>query len=178
MSTRGTLGLLALLCVLATYIVVIELPTLRRPPRPADVPDAPPLLTTPDGAVARVDLEEADGLLTAIRHDGAWVDAAGRPWRSDAVSDLLETLATLRPIMVVDADPGTPDDYGLGHAARHLRVTGTDGRLLLALVVGDRNPAWTGLYARLTGRPEVVLVGGVLRWEIEKVRDTAPGAKP
>jgi len=36
--------------------------------------------------------------------------------------------------------------------------------------IGNRNPAWTGSYARRAGRAEVLLVGAVLRWELDKLR--------
>jgi hypothetical protein len=76
--------------------------------------------------------------------------------------------------MVVDPAPAAPADYGLGDRARHVRVMAADGSAILTLELGDRNPAWTALYARVGSRSEVVLLGGVLRWELEKVGDTAP----
>jgi hypothetical protein len=77
--------------------------------------------------------------------------------------------------MVVDAEPVDEAGYGLGASAQRLLVTGADGRPLLALEVGERNPAWTGLYVRRKGEREVVMVGALLRWELEKLRDAAPG---
>ncbi len=174
MSTRGTVMLVAILTVLAGYLWVVELPALRRPPRPRDVPDAPPLLTVPPASVARIDFEEEGTRLTAMRREGGWADGEGRAWSGTAVSDLIDTLGTLRPLMVVDPNPTALADYGLGQPARRVRVTAADGTPVLTLEIGDRNPAWTALYARLGSRPEVVLLGGILRWELEKVRDTAP----
>ena len=75
--------------------------------------------------------------------------------------------------MVVDADPAEPSDYGLGPDTPRLRVMAA-GKELLSLEIGERNPAWTGLYARLAGQREVILVGAVLHWELEKLRDAAP----
>src|SRR3989442_1562213 len=75
-------------------------------------------------------------------------------------------------------DPATPGDYGLGPGGRRLGLAAADGRPLLALELGERNPAWTGLYARRAGEPAVLLVGGVLAWELEKVRQAAPGGNP
>ena len=178
MSPRGTVLLVALLAVLAGYLYVVELSALRRPPIPKDVPDGPPLLRVPPASVARVDLETDGVALTAVRTATGWADPEGRPWGGEAISDLVETLAGLRPLMVVDPDPGAPADYGLTRPAGRLQLTALDGRTVLALDIGDRNPAWTGLYARLGGRAEVVLVGGVLRWELDKVRKAAPRSEP
>ncbi len=75
-------------------------------------------------------------------------------------------------------NPATPGDYGLGPGGPRLELAAADGRPLLALELGERNPAWTGLYARRTGEPAVLLVGGVLAWELEKLRQAAPGGNP
>jgi hypothetical protein len=45
-----------------------------------------------------------------------------------------------------------------------------DTETLLALEVGATNPARTGVYVRRIGEPAVLLVGALLRWEIEKLR--------
>jgi len=177
-SARGTALLVTLLAALVAYLWAVELPILRPTPPRHGLPDAAPLLSVPAATVARLDIERDGRQLTAVRRDGGWADPEGRPWRSGAVSDLLETLSDLRPVMVVDPHPQAPADYGLDHAAQRLRLTAVDGRTVLALELGDRNPAWTDLYARLAGRPEVVLLGGVLRWELGKVFDTAPGPEP
>lgn len=171
MTGRGTLLLVGVLLGLLGYLWMAEV----RPRRPAaPVSGPPPLLIVPPAMVAQVEVETHGVHLTAVRHDGTWGDADGRPWRADAVSDLVATLETLRPVMVVDLDPKEPGDYGLGPEAEHVRIIGTDGQPLLALEVGDRNPSWTGLYARRAGQPEVILVGAVLRWELEKLRGAAP----
>jgi hypothetical protein len=177
MTPRGTLVLVVILAALTGYLWLAEVR-----PRAGIVAPAPgghareelPLLAVPPGRVARVELEQGETLLTALRRDGEWADARGRPWRANVVSDLVETLGALRPVMVVDPDPERPADYGLGPEASRLRLVGADGEELLVLEVGERNPAWTGLYARRAGRREVMLVGAVLRWELEKLRSASP----
>jgi hypothetical protein len=145
----------------------------RGHPPPA-APEAAPLLTVPPAAVARVELEDGGRRLTAVRGEGGWADANGRTWRAGAVSDLVDALGTLRPLMVVDPDPQAPADYGLGPDTPRLRVLGLDGRPVLSLELGEPNPAGTAVYARVAGRPEVVLIGGLLRWELAKLSAAAP----
>jgi hypothetical protein len=176
LTGRGTALLLAVLAALVGYLWLFELRP-RPAPHPAEA-DAPPLLAVPPAAVARVELEEHGRRLTAVRGGDGWTDPSGRPWRSAAVSDLVDTLGSLRPVMVIDARPADPADYGLGTAASRLEVSAGDGPPVLALELGERNPAWTGIYARRAGRPEVVLIGGVLTWELEKVRGAAPATEP
>jgi hypothetical protein len=171
-SGRGTAVLLGVLAALAGYLWLVELPT-HRVERPSEEAAGAPLLSARD-EVGRVELEAAGERLAAVRVGGRWTDPHGRPWRGDAVGALVASLAVLRPIMVIDPAPREPAEYGLGPDAARLELRAADGRSLLRLEIGERNPAWTGLYARLGDRPEVVLVGAQLRWEIEKVREAAP----
>jgi len=173
---RDTALLLAVLAALVGYLWLFEIRP-RQVAGPAE-PEAPPLLAVPPTAVARVELEEHGRRLTAVRGGAGWTDPSGRPWRASAVSDLVDTLGALRPVMVVDPQPKEPADYGFGTAARRLEVSASDGRSVLALELGERNPAWTGIYARRAGRPEVMLIGGVLGWELEKLRGAAPVPEP
>lgn len=172
MTGRGTALLVAVLLGLVGYLWLVEARHTRRPPASAE---PPPLLADGAGAAARIELYAGDARVTALRRDGGWVDGDGRPWSGTVVGDLVETLAALRPVMVIDADPEDDSAYGLGPAAQRLQVSAADGRPLLTLEVGERNPAWTALYARRAGERQVFLVGAVLRWELEKLRDAAPG---
>ena len=172
MTTRGTVALLAILAALLGYLWLFEVGVPRTSAAPTDTE---PLLPVPSAAVGRVELAEPGRRLTAIRSASGWKDGGGRPWRDDAVSDLVETLRSLRPVMVVDPHPAVPGDYGFAEDARRLEIAADDGRPVLALEIGERNPAWTALYVRRAGRPEVLLVGGVLNWELQKLHDAAPG---
>jgi hypothetical protein len=170
MTTRGTLLLVLVLTGLAGYLWLVEAQPRRTP-----APPPTPLLGVPVDAVARVELAEPPRPLVAQRApDGTWTDAGGRRWPDDAVSELVRTLARLAPVMTVDPDPREPADYGLGAGAPRLSLQAADGRPLLALDLGERNPASTGLYVRRAGEPTVLLVGAVLEWELEKVRNAAP----
>ena len=118
MTVRGTALLVGILAALLAYLWLGEIRPRSGPARAK----VPALLAVPPTDVARIDLEEHGRRLVAIRRDGKWVDAQGRPWRGDAVGDLLDTLGTLSPIMVVDPDPAEPSDYGLEPDTPRLRV--------------------------------------------------------
>jgi hypothetical protein len=45
---------------------------------------------------------------------------------------------------------------------------------VLVLEIGERNPAGTGIYARRDGRSEVMLLGGILTWDLGKLRGADP----
>jgi len=169
-TVRGTGALVALLTALGGYLVLVERPHASVRPAPPM-----PLLAEPVSAVARVELADNERRIALLRHGDAWADADGRA--CDGAGDVIDALRALRPLSVVDAAPRAPDDYGLGAGARHLRLVATDGRPLLELDVGDRNPAWTALYVRRAGAPEVLLVGAQLAWELDKLDNATVNAR-
>jgi hypothetical protein len=173
-TVRGTALLVFAFAGLAGYLWLGELRPRAHWRGQREATAGTPLLRVPPAKVTRVDLEERDARLTALRRDARWVDPRGHVWESEAVSDLLDTLAGLPEIMVVDPAPEEPSDYGLGPDAPRLRLIGADGKDVLSLEIGERNPAWTGIYARVGGRREVVLLGAVLHWELEKLHEAAP----
>jgi len=165
-TVRGTLGLLAALAVLVLYLVAVDAPPA--PPRP---PEAP-LLAVPAADATTVDLTWPDAHLHAVRRDGAWHadDPAVLP--AGMVDDLLAALATIRPIDTLTASATDATDYGFGSGGTTLVVSTRDAPVL-RLQVGDRNPAWTGIYVRRTGSMDVLLVGALLHWELEKLHTMA-----
>ena len=167
MTARGTTFLLAALAVLLAWLW-LERPV---PTRPSTVPS---FLTVGPDAVARLDLTERGRRLTALRRDGDWVDETGQRWTDDAPVSLVATLGSIGPLMIVATDPADPSEYGLGADAGRLELHATDGATLLALDIGLRNPSTTGIYARRAGQRDVLLVGAILAWELDKLRAAAP----
>lgn len=156
MTVRGTAGLAVLLALLASYLVATREPA----PRPEGAPAS--LLGTTADAAQRLELSGGgrDEVL-AERHADTWA-----PVQAD---DVIVALATLRPLDVVADAPADPAAYGFGSGATRLRVLG-DTSVLLDLEIGTPNPAGTAVYVRRFGQPSVLLVGAVLRWEVEKLR--------
>jgi hypothetical protein len=172
LTGRTTLVLLGVMTVLVAYVWLVELRPRQR--ESVAAPPEPALLPVPPDAVARIDFQEGGRVVTAVRSGGRWTDGTGRPWRDDAVADLVGTLGSLRPVMIVDEAPREPAEYGLGPGAPRLAVATAGGRSVLALEIGEANPAGTGIYARRDGAPEVMLLGGILTWELDKLRNGDP----
>lgn len=63
---------------------------------------------------------------------------------------------------------GDDEDGGKG-GGRGSGAEGGEAAGSLMLLVGDRNPAWTGVYARVPPADRVVLIGSVLSWELDKL---------
>jgi uncharacterized protein DUF4340 len=148
-TVRGTVALAAVLAVLAGYLVLT-----RAPDMPAE--DDEPRLTAVLDHPTAVEIVEA-----------------GRTVRVESgFDDLVAGLASLQILGVIDPDPSDPSLYGFGADAVQLRVlSGTEQ--LVGIEIGAMNPAETGLYVRRFGNPRVLLVGALLRWELEKVRRVA-----
>lgn len=161
MTTRVTLALAGVLAALVAYLL------LTRPP------DAPvrggPMLTPPLDAATSVEIERDGGTTRFVRRDGAWTPPG--------VADLVDALASLEVLDVVDAAPADASAYGLGADALRLRVRSDDAELL-AIEIGATNPADTAVYVRRIGTTPVLLVGALLRWELEKLQRVVSTTSP
>jgi hypothetical protein len=154
MTIRGTLILAAILLVLAGYLAAT-----RQPPGQTD-DGAERLVPSLDRATT-IEFEHGARTARLVRDD--------RTWGAARASDVLAGIQSLRVLTVIDPSPADAALYGFGADAVRLRVlAGTD--VLLALEIGSMNPAETGVYVRRIGEPPVLLVGALLRWELEKLR--------
>jgi len=162
--------LVAFFAALLVYVLETGKPGARAPEAPSGA--LPPLLASA-AAPARLEISTARQQIIAAATPEGWrlTPEAGAAEEVDA---LLAALRSLRPLLTVDPSPQDPGDYGLGAAADRLRLLDDGGTELLDLEIGARNPSWTGVYVRRQGSPEVLLVGGVLRWELSKVLGNAP----
>jgi hypothetical protein len=111
------------------------------PERPLPTVEGTPLLDVSADRVARLEWERGPERLTLVHTPAGWYDAAGHRWPGDVVDVAIDALVSLRPRSVVEGEHVNMDEY-----------------------------AWTGNYARRDGRDEVLLVGSLLRWELDKLR--------
>jgi hypothetical protein len=168
MTMRGTIALLVVALALVAVVGMERAPIV--PTRPLPQPEGPPLLSAPIVTAARLEWKRGRDRLTLVRTPAGWSDAAGHPWPADVVEVALDALASLHPRTVVAGEADDLAQFGLAPAAERLRVLDGAGNVLLDIEIGSRNPAWTGSYARRAGHPDVLLVGAVLRWELDKLR--------
>ena len=150
---------LAYLVVAAVLVSVYFATAPPPPPSPAAaVPKAsgPP----PAGpAIDSVHLEAGSRSLRARRDEAQWVvlEPAGARVPSDLISALVSA------VLETPAEPVTTDadrlaDFGLD--SPWARVTfGRPGAPPVTLSLGSSNPAETGVYGRLEGSDQVVLIG-------------------
>jgi len=190
-TARGTMFLWGVAAALAAYLW-LTLPPPRRAAESEPAADTgPPLLDFEPADVTSLVVTGAEGTLALRREGSAWRDDRGFPSPSPGlIETVLETLAGTRAIAGIEEAPANPGDYGLDPPQRSITVAvaetpgagaggGSDPRSgeaprSLMLLVGDRNPAWTGVYARVPPAERVVLIGSVLRWELDKLLGAAP----
>jgi hypothetical protein len=151
-TVRGTVGLAVVLAMLIAYLRLTA-------PAPGPVADTATRLTPPLDAATHIVVDGGGRKIEITRNEGRW-NAPGAP-------DFLAALASLQVLAVID--DAEPESYGFAPDATHLRVD--DGaKALVEIEVGAMNPAETGLYVRRVGQRPVLLVGALLRWELEKLR--------
>lgn len=161
MSLRGTLVLAAIFAALVSYLVATR-------PGGAPAPEHP-MLTPPLDAATAVVIDRDGETTRLVRRAGTWTPPGA--------ADLVQALASLEVLDVIDDAPADPAAYGLGADAPRLRVL-SDSRELVALEIGAANPTDTGMYVRRIGSDSVLLVGALLRWELEKLRRVVSTTSP
>jgi hypothetical protein len=175
MTVRGTIFLVALAAAMVAVMLADGRDIIPKPLPPT--PEGVPLLDASVDRVGRLEWTRGPERLTLVHTAAGWHDAAGHPWPADVIDVALDALASLRPRTVLEGAHADLAEYGLAPASEQLRVLDGTGRELLALDIGNRNPAWTGNYSRRTGHDEVLLVGSLLRWELDKLRSAREPAE-
>jgi uncharacterized protein DUF4340 len=157
MTIKGTVALAITLAVLVGYLAFT-----RPAPEPSD--DLANRLMPPLTGATSVEMTEGGRTGSVVRRDGAW--------ERSGIDDLLDAVGSLQVLGVIELAPSDPTAYGFGPDATRLRVANDTGTIA-DVEVGAMNPAGTGVYVRRYGEPPVLLVGALLRWELEKVRRVA-----
>jgi hypothetical protein len=168
MTARGTTALYAVLLILAALVWLTT-------PGPETAGGPRGLLDVESRErVARLEWEEADRRTELVRDDHGWSDGHGRRFDGGEVDELLEALATVHPLTTIQVGAGDAKGYGMV-PPRRLRLLDAERRVLFDIAIGRRNPAATGLYVRLNGSDDVLLVGALLDWELAKLSRAATG---
>jgi hypothetical protein len=205
-TLRGTLVLWSAAAALAAYLWLTQPPVDGPEPEPAG-DTGPPLLDFRPADVTALVVAGAEDRLALRRDPSGWRDERDRPWPVPGLVDtVLETLAGIRTIASIEEAPTSLGDYGLDPPQRSITVTVRSGQprgrragegraagtavsrgdgaaegeatASRTLLIGDRNPAWTGVYARVPPADRVVLIGSVLPWELDKLVGAVRPADP
>jgi hypothetical protein len=168
MSWRAVGVVYAVLALLALVLFLDQ-----RPPAEAPIPDSAParsLLGVDQSAVRAVVFRRGDAYVRAERADGRWrtVEPAGAAVPPDLVDAAVATL-TAGQVSAVVAEGGKATDlsaFGLVNPTSAIVLTTDVGGTPreTTVLLGDRNPTRTALYARRADDPRVYLVGLNVRY--------------
>jgi Domain of unknown function (DUF4340) len=169
MSWPRALVYLLIAGMLGTIYVVTAPPP---PPPPAAAPEA----SAPEVAIDSMRLEAGGRTVRATRSDARWTVV--EPATATVPSDLISALVAA--VLETPAEPVTSDadrlaDFGLDSPSTRLTF-GRPAAPPVTLSLGSTNPAETGVYARLEGNPQVILVGLNVRYYIDLILKQSAGA--
>ncbi len=179
MRWRGTLALLAALAAAATWLyfdanagrserswrAIFELP---RPPLPGE--QIKRLLAFEPADVTALTVDQHGVARTTRRlPDGRWSGVA----QARDVDELLEDLAELAEVIPLEPDAAPLRDLGLDPPQATIEIARGNAAPLV-LLVGQRNPSGTGVYARLGTDGPLVITGALVLWNLEKAARTLP----
>lgn len=163
MRWTRALAYVVVAAVLATIYVVTAPPP---PPSPAALP---PAREAPTPAIDSLRLETEGRTVRATRVDGQWevVEPVGATVPADLIAALVAA------VLETDADPVSNDtdrlaDFGLVTPWARLSLGRPNGTPV-TLALGNANPAATGVYGRLEGNPQIILLGLNVRYYIDLV---------
>ncbi len=173
MGGRATAVMAAVTLILGLYVWLERTPGSQTPlslsgdilepaPRRPTVAIQPLLRFTP-ADVTNIRLERAGQVLEAERQSGGWRETEP----PGAIDEFLKNMAQMGILSEIPATSGDLKDYGLEPPNAIVRLQFGD-HPPLSLAIGDRNPATTGVYARVADGP-VILAGALVEWEFDKV---------
>lgn len=174
MKERIAVMLFAVVCLLGLAVWLERQPAADAPSPGAAGPapgEGAPLLSFRPASVRTIRLRNGAFSIQVQREGDGWSHAAN-PGQLDEFLTRLRALPEVRPIAGPDA---RPDQYGLAHPARSVELLRDDGPPI-ELLLGDRNPAQTGVYVRLGRDGRISLAGALLLWEFEKALGAVTGA--
>ena len=171
MGWRGTALLAFLLVVAGAYLWFEESP----PEQPAPPLWGAPQPREPTKAIPRLlDFKPADVVAVELERDGEVRKTARQQesWQASvdprSIDDFLSNLGGLGVLAEIPAGAGELKDYGLAPPKSVLRLRLRDHTAPLVLLIGDHNPATTGVYVRLDESGPVLLAGALVAWEFDK----------
>lgn len=92
---------------------------------------------------------------------------------SAIVESLIENLTSVKEVQVIERSAADLTPYGLAPPYSTLELKGKEQNLLTTVLIGDRNPTESAVYARLDNSPQVVLLGYSIRYYEELIFEAA-----
>jgi hypothetical protein len=166
---RRLLVLAIVAAVLTVLAALTALPKLA-PPAPTQAGERVVQFDPKRVRSVLLSLRGRPGMYKFIRRDSTWTlyapDGASVEAPADRLDGFLATASGLTRLVEIWGPEIEVKDFGL--EPPRAAVTIRDGRAHV-LAIGDRNPPLTALYVQVLPNPQIVLVGSVLLWELDKL---------
>ena len=129
---------------------------------------AMPFLEAVPERIDRVRLEKGDAAIDYQRKDGRWVvlQPAGLRPPGDVIDAMLDSLTTLPPVQVVAEGVEQQGQFGLEPPFARIRLE-QQGSVVSTIVLGTTSPTGTAVYAKQSGRDQVMLIGLNARYYVD-----------
>ncbi len=164
---RGTFIALAIVLVLAAYIVLTE----REKPA-TGIGESVIFGATPD-TVEEISIIHGKSKVTVMKGDnGTWVITAPRTYETsqEAVKSLIHAIAEAEFDKEIESDPSALEVFGLDAPDTCVEVKVKRGNKK-TLLIGSATPVGSGYYARLTDDSKVCVIGMTLADALSKTAD-------
>ncbi len=161
-------GILA--CVLGGYAYATA-PTKKTLNTQTEEKKERPVFTFNAEQVQRFEVAYDGKQLIGERTSAGWKSPEGRPFPSLAIDDFLLNLTKV--VNLGEIEKGRDDklaDYGLEPPVSQITLTIADEGAQ-SLAIGKHNPVNTSLYALVNQRPQIILIGSIISWELRKLMD-------
>jgi hypothetical protein len=166
-------GLLA--CVLGGYAYVTA-PTKKPLNTQGELKTERPVFTFNAEQVQRFAVAYDGKHIIGERTSEGWKSPEGVRFPSLAIDDFLLNLTKV--VNLGEVEQGRDDkltDYGLQPPVSQITVN-VAGEDKQSLAIGKHNPVNTSLYALVNQRPQIILVGSIISWELRKLMDAVNAA--
>ena len=140
-------------------------------PQPEPSSNEPPLVDIPPDRLVEVHFVREGKRVRCAQEDGRWrvVDPGGQRVPADLISSFVMALLETRAAEVIATEATEGGEFGLGTDALQVELYQRGRDAPVTVILGNRNPTETALYARVEGSPRVLLVGRILEYYVDRV---------
>lgn len=170
MSSKITLGFLAALALLAVLVLGLERFNVGQPPDTAAAKDQELAMFQFDDRTATAFVVRSGDKTVRLEKDGeSWkIAESGEPANRLSISSLLIRLASLKGTKRVGDTGGDLAQFGLAEPKLEATVELADGTKP-QLLLGDRTPTGSGVYAKKPDAPDVFVVATQIASDLERL---------
>jgi hypothetical protein len=172
MSRGGNTAILAVLAAgLGAYIYFVDQYKTPAPETPPDAPLGKVFAAVDAAKISEIRITSSAGEATTVRKTGsAWRVVAPIDVAADEteVSGIASNLATAEVQRVIDEKPKDLAAYGLAKPKVTVVFSAAGDKTPHTLLIGDKNPTASDLYAKRPESPRVFLVSGYLEGTFDR----------